>query len=175
MNGLGVAARAVLRELMLETQILWRRRRQLVQRLADVAFAQTRFERVVKIDVARLRVPRGIDIFRIDRAAAQVPAETQVRIGRAQVEVSRQLRRQLRLPCRVEFVHVIVGRIEPVLTRCAQRAHQTFDVAARPLAIAPHELVAVLLVEPLFLSPDVMAAFLVVDDKRRPLRFHGHP
>jgi hypothetical protein len=117
----------------------------------------------------------GIDILWIHGTAAQVPAVPQVRIGRTQVQIDRRLAGQRRLPCGVEFVHVVVRRLEPVFCRGAQRTHQAFGLATRALAVAPHQLVAVSLVEPLFFEPEMMGTFVVVRGKRRVLRGDGAP
>ena len=77
------------RELMLQTLILGRLRRQIAQRRFDQVLAERGIERVVQIDVLRGGVPVRIDVFRIDGAVRQIPGVAQVRVGGPQVEVDR--------------------------------------------------------------------------------------
>ena len=144
-----------------------RGRRQLRERVADPVLADGRRQRVVQVDVTRGGVPLRIDVLGVDGAAAQIPRVAQIRVGRAQIEIDGLLGSQRCFPRRIELVDVVVGRLEPVLAGGAQRANQPVGLRARALAVAPHQPIAVLLVEALLFPPQLVPAFAIVGQGKR--------
>ena len=77
---------------------------------------------------------------------------------------------QRRAARRVELVDVIVARLEAVLIGGADRRDQAVERPSRVRAVAPGQLIAVLLVETLRLLPHMPAALAVVHDRARSSR-----
>ena len=112
-------------------------------------------------------VPFRVEVFRIDRAEAEIRRVAEIGVGRAEVEVDRLVGVERGAARRVELVDVIVARLQAVLIGGANRGDQAVQRPARAFAVAPRELVTVLFVEALRLVPRVTAALAVVDERRR--------
>ena len=100
---------------------------------------------------------------------SEVPCVREVCIGQFEIDV-RGVFAIERLPVRGDRIDVIIGRVQPVLVRGAQRAEQAVSLRPQAPAVAPGEMLAVLFVEPALLLPDVMRALVVANERRRRLR-----
>ena len=156
------------RELMLQTEILRRLRRQPQQRLADVVRHRARSAaRRADRWSAATACHCGFEIFRIDRAGAEIRRRSEGRCrSRADRASTACVGVEGATARGVELVDVVVGRLEAVLIGGAHGRDQAVERAARTPAVAPHQLIAVLLVEPLRLLPRVPAALAVVNKRR---------
>ena len=155
---------------MLEAEILRRLRRQPQQRLADVVAAEPGLQRVALIDGPRRGMPFRIQVFGIDRAGAEIRRVAEVGVGRAQIERNGLVGVQCATARRVELVDVVVARLQAVLIRGPDGRHQSVERAARMSAVAPRQLISVLLVEALRLLPRVPAALAFVNKGGAPGR-----
>ena len=123
-------------------------------------------------------VPVRIDVFRIDGAVRQIPGAVQVGVGGPQVELDRLVWIVVPQRCaakRLQLIDVVIRRVEPIRLGRPQSTDEPVDLRTRTLTRCPDELITVLLVEPLFFPPEVMAALAIGGGKYRRFRFERCP
>jgi hypothetical protein len=99
-----------------------------------------------------------------------MPRELQVAIGKLNVQFVGS-RRIKGFSGERDRMNTVVRRIEPIISGCLEGPHERLRHPPGTLAVTPHKLIAVLLVEVLCVGPDSAVPFGAADKRRR--RFCG--
>ena len=152
---------------MFQALILWRVRREPLDRPLDSAAVESRLEGASEVGAMRRRVPLRRDLFGIDRAVRQIPGIVQIGVGAPDVEIDRVLPIE-RLPRGFEVLRLVIRRIQSFPICGAERAHQIVDRGPRTSAVAPREPQSVAVIEAARLLPYLLRTRAA--DGRRPFR-----